>query len=1230
MKRILRALLLLCALVLPCAAQTFSYNGTEPSAASITPAATTGVVNLNQTIPSGHVLGIVVGTGASNGANNAAGINYTATGCQPLNLANGDQFISTGYLDACYIYPTNTITSTFTVTFTTSTVADIQLWDFGVTGLGSATLVADARQSNINESASSPFNGITETLSGANNYAIIQAALTNGHAITAVSSPYTTNKLLNAAQTGLSSAASINTNSGTAPSWTAASTGKTVTLAISFGVPTTPCDASFLVDMSGGTNGNAVAAGTMLSSTFGLSATGNGSNNSVWSFPAGTTQLSFSNTHYVDLLHSLRFCSSGATESNGNHLSFQFTTDGTAGQYVAEMTLPQMPGFPGLSIGKFSSAGDWIVTDTPNNDNGGWTDALNLYGISGNSFSNASFEPNGSAPIWKLEGSGSTIGNIPATSSGVAQYVSIQYDANAGGRSKLAVFAKTLGGNLYQLGNTVDKPTTGFNLVEWLILGRNGGNGSPTTGLHFWHSNTKACTASADNGVCPFPLLFDIPVTSQLASTLLDSSRSIDWTLAGDTGMSNGSATLPSSGWSKSGATIAAYGTSGSPLSCATIATAFNGASANSFILLGTGDFWLSAGCSFTNNSVALRFSAGTTLHFADGTTCGSFDTAICFHGSSTNEGSAIVLPSPTACSTATQQCANWTAGYAQGATSITLDWVGAGGTILAAGQLLVLDQANDTVAENGFFPCDVTAVCNTNSPNPSSAGRLIAGVDWSQQQIVKVVSITGAGPFTVTITPGLDATNWGTNGKSPGAWWTVTQVQNVGIENIASGVATIDYSASSSSLKSGVTFQNAYNYWVSGIRSIGNETIRNHVWQNLSAHGTVLSNYFYGTGPGSSTYCLENYETSDALEVNNIMQHCANDVINGAAQGLAYGYNYATDFYSSPAGVMGGSYFFHDAGGDHNLAEGNRTVQYTLDNVHGTGGLAVLLRNQIVGWEFGKTSLTNPFNANAYQREFSIIGNVLGTSTYHTVYWDDESAATGNPYKAILLTGFSGAGESTSGSIPNDSQVMTSAMYWGNYDTVNAASRFNCYETGTNGCPPSQVLPTSLMFTSKPAWYVDGIGSSSIPWPLNGPDVSGGSDPTGHANLSPAGKCATLTTVDATRQVTYTITAASYNGGTQIETLTIGSNAFLQGDEIAIAGASPGGVNGPQLVTGSTGTTVSYGAAVNPNWASGGTITWPNILSFNPVGCYVASAGTPQPFLTTGGLSYTGGIQIK
>jgi hypothetical protein len=147
--------------------------------------------------------------------------------------------------------------------------------------------------------------------------------------------------------------------------------------------------------------------------------------------------------------------------------------------------------------------------------------------------------------------------------------------------------------------------------------------------------------------------------------------------------------------------------------------------------------------------------------------------------------------------------------------------------------------------------------------------------------------------------------------------------------------------------------------------------------------------------------------------------------------------------------------------------------------------------------------------------RYYNIVGNVLGTSGYHTNYQvvpsstsDGGNSSLGDV--SIYALGYSGNEGTIFSGIPNDLLTASTLMRWGNYDTVNNAVRWVAGENASAapGYPglssPSQTLPASFYLNAQPSWW------GSMPWPAIGPDVTGGNiaNVGGHAYLTPAANC--------------------------------------------------------------------------------------------------------------------------
>jgi hypothetical protein len=191
-------------------------------------------------------------------------------------------------------------------------------------------------------------------------------------------------------------------------------------------------------------------------------------------------------------------------------------------------------------------------------------------------------------------------------------------------------------------------------------------------------------------------------------SGVIAPARATNWTYAGIPG------DIPpdiANGWTQSGSTISACGASGSPVSPATcgITSALSACGTNHFVLLGSGDFYLNANIQIPSNCVLRGSGANATrLHFANGGSypCNGGTATACFGTSDFFAGycSSALWPCPAADYTnAAKGTANWTAGYTQGASTITLDNVtGIVTTASANPTPIILDQCDTGYSGNG------------------------------------------------------------------------------------------------------------------------------------------------------------------------------------------------------------------------------------------------------------------------------------------------------------------------------------------------------------------------------------------------------------------------------------------------------------------------------------------------------------------------------------------------
>jgi hypothetical protein len=231
--------------------------------------------------------------------------------------------------------------------------------------------------------------------------------------------------------------------------------------------------------------------------------------------------------------------------------------------------------------------------------------------------------------------------------------------------------------------------------------------------------------------------------------------------------------------------------------------------------------------------------------------------------------------------------------------------------------------------------------------------------------------------------------------------------------------------------------------------------------------------------------------------------------------------YNYMTDLYSTNAGWLYPSVMAHDAATLMNLVEGNHAPTVAEDAIHGTHAFNTYFRNYLSGRDGSQTGQTVPGLFQSYSRYVNFIGNVLGTSGYHTNYQSNAPTATSCD-KSIYNLGWSstvcraGSNAFNGDPIPNDPLVASTMMRWGNYDVVGGAPKWNASEVPSgiasfaNPVPASQTLPASFYLSAKPSWW------GSVAWPAIGPEVSGGVAASGKAHYIPAKRCYDSTPKDA------------------------------------------------------------------------------------------------------------------
>lgn len=614
-------------------------------------------------------------------------------------------------------------------------------------------------------------------------------------------------------------------------------------------------------------------------------------------------------------------------------------------------------------------------------------------------------------------------------------------------------------------------------------------------------------------------------VNAQLLSNgVLNTANAADWTQAGVVGG------IPSASWTQCGTTISAYtGTA------ATINSAIAACGSNQFVLLGAGTFTLSTGISFGGKSNVVLRGGGANTTFIVATSTASVSGC-------DNGGCFISIQSADSSYWNSNTSYSWTSGYTQGSTVL-----GASSTTgISTNTFVVINQCDDgysgatcsgtSVDNAGYFNAgdqyNATGPTGASQSGPNSGN---GSTHRFETELHRVCSVSAG--VSVTLCEGTLYGNWN-SARTPQIWF-VTPIQNVGVENMS-----ISTQGNSTALAQIQVF-NAMNVWVKGVRGLWGD-IATVSFEDV-LHSTLQDSYFWET-TAQDSHAIRHVNTSYMLTQNNICQQqigCEN--AEGPDAGSVWAYNFAVENcnYLSPnqgslggcAGVNSGdgmqqAWRMHSNGQGFTLWEGNEGGMWDSDGNHGTSLSQTIFRNFLPGWETCsnasscgtasfKDTITWPILQAGLQGRYTyVIGNVLGTPGYHNGAYSWTTTLDNHSIYAL--------GIQIGGVTPSDAIVGTTSMRWANWDAVTNGVRTcgNASSTGwattcgsasevptaaptfPNSLPTlgdtvagQSVMPPSFYLASKPSWF------GSIPFPVLGPDVTGGNVQQCSGTLNVAGK---------------------------------------------------------------------------------------------------------------------------
>jgi hypothetical protein len=665
-----------------------------------------------------------------------------------------------------------------------------------------------------------------------------------------------------------------------------------------------------------------------------------------------------------------------------------------------------------------------------------------------------------------------------------------------------AMWVYTAGGTLIGTANVTAGDTGGT--LDFLQFGNNEGGSNSGTSTYFQNIMVNFSSASTST-----PLFW---TNNALSAAVLAPERATVWSpgVRGD---------IPTSRTQCTNADCQTVTTNGASSTSAQINAAIANAPANTYVLLPAGTYSNATGCILLGvSNVTLRGSGANQTFLAPTSTSGC------------NGGIGIIS---TANSTGNPQNGPVavSGNPVQGATTLTLPSV----PNLVVGNPIVLDQLDPTCDNGGIFVSGTGAgyTCAATSPGLNGPYSLDGGGNgirggsgcgggpsgcYHQQQIVEVTQCDGSTTVghacssgaNITISPGLHMPNWSTAHMY--AWWASNPIKADGVEDLS-----IDSTNNAGAV--GIEIENCQGCWVKGVTSV--DTAESHVQLLYANFTTIRNSYFFLTQNSVSvSYGVECLSCSDTLVENNIFDAVTTPQMNnGPSTGTVWAYNFTiNEFFLSNAYNIP-AHGDHSGGDDTNLTEGNISNGMTGDNIHGTANLMTFFRNyypaQPACYQSGSSyavtiygicnSGMTPMQDYAFHRFYNLVGNVLGTAGVHTTYCNGGSSCS----SGFTANNTNVLGVGYGNTVANDPNTVSTVMIWGNADPVTGygSPRFNCAETpqfpasGTlttsmygvqfpylGPCPSTNTLPASFYYSSQPSWW-----PSTKPWPIIGPDVTGG-----------------------------------------------------------------------------------------------------------------------------------------
>lgn len=466
------------------------------------------------------------------------------------------------------------------------------------------------------------------------------------------------------------------------------------------------------------------------------------------------------------------------------------------------------------------------------------------------------------------------------------------------------------------------------------------------------------------------------------------------------------------------------------------------------------------------------------------------------------------------------------TGGASQGSTSITVSTGGGtGAAAIAAGQLLLIGEVDPSWVDSSCTYC--------GWPNTTTN---------TTGQIVEVLT-SSAG--TVTFRPPLYFTY---TGNTPRAYPFNYGIKYAGLENLQVYATNATSACGGNGTICGVEwFSGALYSWMSGVEN--NFADGGHIQAYWSAGVELQNNWFhdgYNHAPGQNDdqVNIAHFSSAFRIENNAFARHHVALMFEWGGGGDVVAYNYFTGNYQNGDPPNANWQIMdtntHGATPWFILFEGNVGQKMEPDDIHGGSAYLTAFRDYYEGTRLYIPTAID--QRGALQSSSGSYSDCTGYGNYpsqNSVCYEDSSngvraysidaptefmnlvgVIAGNAHLAsqspvgigIAPTPAGGAGPAcisigynsgNTGKGSTNGTGCTGFTACGSFYTTYIHGAYNCSNSTFQwSSGVSHTLPPSFYRSSSPPYW------GSKPWPLIGPDVTGGNLYTGYANSNPAEDC--------------------------------------------------------------------------------------------------------------------------